>query len=91
MLKNYPASVHQWSPYQQQSIISECRLLIEKEFPDDSEDEEYHPEKTLDEEDEFDDDDESKCHEINKSFGTEGEVGNDLEDNTSMIDINDIV
>ncbi|XP_050444366.1 GON-4-like protein [Adelges cooleyi] len=79
MLKTYPPSVHQWSPNQQQSIISECRLLIEQEFPDDSEDEEYQPDKNLDEEDEEDDDDESKCTEVNKSFDTEGDVDNDCE------------
>lgn len=87
MLKNYP-SVHQ-SPYQQ-SIISECRLLIEKEFPDDSDDEEYQPDKNLEDDD---DDDESKCTEVNKSFDNEGDTENEVDsfENTSNVDTNDKV
>lgn len=80
MLKSYPASVHQWSSNQHQSIISECKLWIEQEFSDDSEDEEYQPDKTIEEEDEEYDDDESKCTENNKSFETE----NDTDNNTSV-------
>lgn len=90
MLKTYPPSVHQWSTNQQESIISECRSLIEKEFPEDSEDEEYCPPKALDYEDDDDDDDESKCTEINKSFDTEGEPENDA-DHKTIIASNDQV
>ncbi|XP_050528258.1 GON-4-like protein isoform X3 [Daktulosphaira vitifoliae] len=82
MLKSYPPSVHQWSPFQQQSIISECRLLIEQEFPDDSEDEEYKPDKILEEDDDEEDDDESKCTEVNKSFDVESDIGNDSYENS---------
>jgi len=91
MLKDYPPSVQQWSPFQQQSIISECRQLIEKEFNDDSEDEEYCPDKSLEGED-FDDDDDSKCTEINKSFD-EIEVENSLDSSKSKfaVDSNDKV
>lgn len=90
MLKSYPPSVHQWSSNQQNSMISECRLLIEKEFPDDSEDEEYCPDKNLedDEEEEYDDE-ESKFSEMNKSsFETDGEIEND---NNSVLSLNDKV
>lgn len=90
MLKTYPPSVHQWSINQQESIISECRLLIEKEFPEDSEDEEYHPDKALDYEEDDDDDDESKCTEINKSFEVEGEPENDV-NNRTIVASNDKV
>lgn len=86
MLKTYPPSVHQWSTNQQESIISECRLLIEKEFPEDSEDEEYCPPKALD----YEDDDESKCTENNKSFDTEGEQESNA-DNKTLIAANDQV
>lgn len=91
MLKSYPPSAQQWSSNQQNSIISECRLLIEKEFPDDSEDEEYRPDKNLedDEEEEYDED-ESKFSEANKSFGTDGDVENNV-DNNSVLCLNDKV
>lgn len=67
MLKTYPSSVDQWSQNQQQSIISECRSLIDKEFPDDSEDEEYKPDPQI--EDDYDDDydDILKCTTIQSS------------------------
>lgn len=95
MLKAYPPMVgHQWSQnQQQQSITSECRLLIEKEFPDDEEDEEYYPDKNLEEDDEDDYDDESKCTENNKSLEIEGETENDTDvgENKTLTDVNNIV
>lgn len=89
MLQNYPSTVQQCSP-NQQSIISECRSLIEKEFPDDSDDEEYHPDKNVEDDD---DDDESKCTEFNKSFENEGEMENDIDnfENTSNADLHEKV
>lgn len=82
MLKTYPPSVQQNSTIQQESIISECRLLIEKEFPDDSEDEEYHPGKLLD----YEDDDDT---EINKSLETENDADNS--ENKTIFGSNDKV
>ncbi|XP_025419428.1 uncharacterized protein LOC112689793 [Sipha flava] len=81
----------QLSPIQQQPIISEseCRLLIEKEFPDDSEDEEYHPDKTLEEEEDDDYDDESKCTEINKSFETDCEAESSVNIKEKAVVLND--
>lgn len=81
------------SPSQQQPIISdsECRMLIEKEFPDDSEDEEYHPDKTVEEEDDDEEDDESKCTELNKSLGTGCETENDDHIKEAAIGVNDKV
>jgi hypothetical protein len=83
----------QLSPIQQQPIISEseCRLLIEKEFPDDSEDEEYHPDKTLEEEEDDDYDDESKCTEINKSFETDCEAESSVNIKEKAVVLNDKV
>lgn len=49
-----PTSINQWSPKQPQSIVSECRSLIDNDFPDDSDDEEYEPELQM--EDDYDDD-----------------------------------
>jgi len=85
MLKAYPSTQH-WSLNQQKSIISECRLLIEKEFADDSEDEEYQPDKTLDDDDEEYDDFESKITEMNKSFVTEKNCNDDHEITVELID-----
>jgi len=87
MLKEYP-SAQQWSLNQQKSIISECRLLIEKEFADDSEDEEYQPDKTLDDDDEDYDDFESKVTEINKPFEIENNCN---DDHTITVELNDKV
>jgi len=86
MLNTYPTSVHQRSTNQQKSILSDCTSLIEKEFPDDSEDEEYHPDKMFEEEEDEDDDDEFKLREINKSFDTENDL--DISDNKTVVDIN---
>lgn len=93
MLKTYPPSVHQWSPNQQQSIISECRLLIEKEFADDSEDEEYRPDKTLEDDDDDDDDEEFKCTEINKLIEMENITENDadISENNTVVGLIDKV
>lgn len=87
MLNTYPTSVHQFSTNQQQSILSECTSLIEKEFPDDSEDEEYHPDDKMfeEEEDEYDDD-EFKLREVNKSLGTENNL--DISNNKTVVDVN---
>lgn len=83
----------QLSPNQQQPSISEseCRLLIEKEFPDDSEDEEYHPDKTAEEEDDDDDDDESKYVEINKPLKKKFKTENCVNINENAIVLNDKV
>jgi len=89
MLNAYPTSAHQWSTNQQQSILSECTSLIEKEFPDDSEDEEYHPDKMFEEEEDEDDDDEFKLKEVNKSFDTE--IDSDITDNKTIVDLNEKV
>jgi len=86
MLNTYPTSVHQWSTNQQQSIVSECTSLIEKEFPDDSEDEEYHPDKMFEEEEDEYDEDEFKLREVNKSFDTENDL--DIGDNATVVDVN---
>lgn len=93
MLETYPPSVHQWSSVQQQSIISEFRLLIEREFSDDSEDEEYKPDKILEEEDDEYDEDESKCTDMNKSQEIEGEIENemDCDENKAVTGIDDKV
>ncbi|XP_060847598.1 uncharacterized protein LOC132927152 [Rhopalosiphum padi] len=87
MLNTYPTSAHQWSTNQQQSILSECTSLIEKEFPDDSEDEEYHPDKMFEEEEDEDDDDEFKLKEINKSFESENDP--ETNDNKTIADLNE--
>ncbi|VVC37508.1 Hypothetical protein CINCED_3A013548 [Cinara cedri] len=82
MLKTYPSSVDQWSQNQQQSIISECRSLIDNEFPDDSEDEEYKPEPQI--EDDYDDDDEIfKCTTI-ESSEADNVNSNEEDHNTSV-------
>lgn len=86
MLNTYPTFAHQWSTSQQQSILSECTSLIEKEFPDDSEDEEYHPDKMFEEEEDEYDDDEFKLKEVNKSFDMENDP--DIGDNKTVVDIN---
>lgn len=93
MLKSYPPSVHQWSLNQQQSIISECRLLIEKEFADDSEDEEYRPDKTLEEDDDDEEEEEFKCSEINKLFEIKNITKNDADfsENNTVIGLTDKV
>ncbi|XP_015373341.1 PREDICTED: MATH and LRR domain-containing protein PFE0570w-like isoform X2 [Diuraphis noxia] len=85
MLNTYPTFAPQLSINQQQSILSECSSLIEKEFPDDSEDEEYHPDDKMfeEEEDEYDDD-EFKSKEVNKSFDTENDP--DISDNKTVVD-----
>ncbi|CAI6353935.1 unnamed protein product [Macrosiphum euphorbiae] len=83
MLNTYPTS---GSTNQQQSILSECTSLIEKEFPDDSEDEEYHPDKMFEEEEDEYDDDEFKLTEVNKSFDTENDQ--DITDNKTVVDVN---
>jgi len=85
MLNTYPTSTHQLSTNQQQSILSECTSLIEKEFPDDSEDEEYRPDDKMfeEEEDEYDDD-EFKLREVNKSFDTENDL--DIGDSKTVVD-----
>jgi len=85
LLKAYPPSAQQWSLNQQQSIISECRLLIEKEFAEDSEDEEYKPDKILDDEDV--DDVKSKFIEINKAI----ETNNDYDVDKTTVELNDKV
>lgn len=85
MLNACPTA-HQWSTNQQQSILSECTSLIEKEFPDDSEDEEYHPDKMFEEEEDEYDDDEFKIREVNKSIDTEHDL--DISDNTTAVDVN---
>ncbi|XP_025191042.1 GON-4-like protein [Melanaphis sacchari] len=87
MLNNYPTSTHQLSTNQEQSILSECKSLIEKEFPDDSEDEEYHPDKMFEEEEDEDDDDDFKSREVNKSFDTENDP--DISDNKTIVDVNE--
>lgn len=89
MLNTYPTSAHQWSTNQQQSILSECTSLIEKEFPDDSEDEEYHPDKMFEEEEDEDDDDEFKLKEVYKSLDTE--IDSDITDNKTIVDLNEKV
>lgn len=75
MLKAYPPTDQQWSINQQKSIISECRLLLEKEFAEDEEDDEYHPDKILDDDDDEFDDVECKFTDINKSFKAEDANG----------------
>ena len=85
MLNTYPTS---GSTNQQQSILSECTSLIEKEFPDDSEDEEYHPDKMFEEEEDEYDDDEFKLTEVNKSFDTENDQ--DISDNKTIVDVNEV-
>jgi len=89
MLNTYPTSVHQWSTNQQQSILSECTSFIEKEFPDDSEDEEYHPDKLFEEEEDEYDDDEFKLTEVNKSLDTENDQ--DINENKTAVDVNEKV
>jgi len=87
MLNTYPTSDHQLSTNQQQSILSECTSLIEKEFLDDSEDEEYHPDDKMfeEEEDEYDDD-EFKLRKVHKSFDTENNI--DISNNKTVVDVN---
>ncbi|CAI6371506.1 unnamed protein product [Macrosiphum euphorbiae] len=84
MLNTYPTS---GSTNQQQSILSECTSLIEKEFPDDSEDDEYYPDKMFEEEEDEYDDDEFKLTEVNKSFDTENDQ--DISDNKTIVDVNE--
>jgi len=83
MLNTYSTS---GSTNQQQSILSECTSFIEKEFPDDSEDDEYYPDKMFEEEEDEYDDDEFKLTEVNKSFDTENDQ--DITDNKTVVDVN---
>lgn len=54
MINTNPSSLDQWSPNHTPSVISESKSLIDKDFPDDSDDEEYEPELQM--EDDYDDD-----------------------------------
>jgi len=67
-------------------MSSECMSLIEKEFPIDSEDEEYHPDKMFEEEEDEYDDDEFKLSEINKSISAENDLH--INDNKTVVDVN---
>lgn len=92
MLKTNPSS-----EYKDTSVTSECQLLIENEFLDDSDDEEYTPHKEedydKDEDDDDDDDNETKCTSINSSFEVEVNDENciSISENETMINSNDKV
>lgn len=70
-------------------MLSECTSLIEKEFLDDSDDEEYHPDKTFKEEEDEYDDDEFKLTEVNKSLDTEND--SDINENETVVDVKEKV
>ncbi|KAL4105097.1 hypothetical protein QTP88_020372 [Uroleucon formosanum] len=70
------------------NIVTNClykpKSLIKKEFPYDSEDEEYHPDKMFEEKEDEYDDDEFKLSGLNKSLDTE----NDISDNKTVVVVN---